>query len=304
LWLLRKQTEIDGRIGLILVTGAAGKTGLAVIRGLTANGADVRGLIHHQKYRSKVQDAGAREILPGDLLDQDDLKTAFQGVRVVYHIPPNVHPREVEIGENVIEEALRAGVKHFAYHSVLHPQIEAMPHHWLKLRVEELLISSGLPFTILQPTAYMQNITNQLDKIVLSGVYQVPYPVDTELCLLDLEDLAEAAARVLDGSSHHGAVYPLVGTGLISQVEIAAVLSKLLGKKIQAKQISLEEWKRQVSESEMGSYQISTLVKMFLYYQDHGFSGNSRVLSWLLERPPTSLETCFRREFRRKENPG
>ena len=101
----------------------------------------------------------------------------MKGVRAVYHIPPNVHPREVEIGDIVISCSTGNGVEHFVYHSVLHPQIEAMPHHWLKLRVEERLIASGLPFTILQPTAYMQNITSQLERIKERGIYQVPYPV-------------------------------------------------------------------------------------------------------------------------------
>jgi hypothetical protein len=95
----------------------------------------------------------------------------------------------------------------------------------------------------------------------------------------------------------------LVGTGLTSQVEIAAQLSKLLGKEIRAQQISLEDWKEQVEKTGLGSYQISTLVKMFLHYQDHGFSGNPRMLHWLLGRQPTTLENCIHREFSNLE-PG
>ncbi len=49
-------------------------------------------------------------------------------------------------------------LSHFVYHSVLHPQTEEMPHHWQKLRVEESLFRTHLPFTILQPCAYMQNL--------------------------------------------------------------------------------------------------------------------------------------------------
>ena len=63
---------------------------------------------------------------------------------------------------------------------------------------------------------------------------------------MDLEDVAEVAAIVLADRAHDGAVYQLVGTGLTSQKEIAALLSKLLGQEIQAEQISLEDWKEQV----------------------------------------------------------
>lgn len=284
---------------MILVTGAAGKTGLAVIRALAAKGAGVRGFIHNDDYRAAVLEAGARETLLGDLLNQEDLQLGMKDIKTVYHIPPNVHPRELDIGVIAIQEAARAGVAHFVYHSVLHPQLEDMPHHWLKLRVEEHLIASGLPFTILQPTAYMQNITNQLEKINQEGIYQVPYAVNTRLCLVDLEDVAAVAASVLVDGSHDGAVYQLVGTGLTSQEEIAALLGKLLEKEIQAVQISLEDWQEQVASTGLGSYQISTLVKMFLHYQDHGFSGNPRMLHWLLGRQPTTLEECLKREIDR-----
>jgi hypothetical protein len=84
-------------------------------------------------------------------------------------------------------------------------------------------------------------------------------------------------------------------------VEVAAQLTKLLGKKITAEQVSLENWREQVEKTGLGSYQISTLVKMFLHYQAHGFSGNPHMLSWLLGRQPTSLEKCLQREIARLE---
>ncbi len=68
------------------------------------------------------------------------------------------------IGKLVIDEARKAGVKHFVYHSVLHPQTEKMNHHWQKMHVEEMIFESGLPFTILQPAPYMQNLLVRLEK--------------------------------------------------------------------------------------------------------------------------------------------
>lgn len=284
---------------MILVTGAAGKTGLALIAALTRRGAPVRALVHQEGYRPRVEQVGAEEILVGDLLDRKTLSEAMRGIQAVYHIPPNLHPREVEIGEYVIAEALQADVEHFIYHSVLHPQLEGMPHHWFKLKVEELLITSGLQFTILQPTAYMQNITNQLDRIAEKGIYQIPYAAATRLSLVDLEDVASVAARLLIEGGHNGAIYQLVGTGLISQIEVASLIGKLLEREIRVKQILLEDWQAEISRTGLGSYQISTLIKMFQYYQSHGFIGNPLMLQWLLGRQPTSLESCLRREIDR-----
>ena len=116
---------------------------------------------------------------------------------------------------------------------------------------------------------------------------------------MDLTDVAQVAAIVLADTTHDGAVYQLVGTGLTSQTEIAALVSKLMGQEIKAEQISLEDWKEQVAKTGLGSYQISALVKMFLHYQTHGFSGSPRILAWLLGRQPTSLEECLQREISR-----
>jgi len=283
---------------MILVTGAAGKTGLAVIRALVSVGASVRAMVHKEEAQDLVESAGASEIYLGDLLNSDDLQQIMDGVKAVYHICPNVHPGEVEIGVGVIQAAKEAGVTHFVYHSVLHPQIEAMPHHWLKLRVEEHLIESRLPFTILQPTAYMQNIASHIPKILERGVYRVPYPIETGICLVDLDDLAKAAALVLTEPDHAGAIYEVVGTGPITQVQVAAVLSEVLGKDIQAQRIPYKTWEAQALKNGLGSYQRYTLLKMFQHYKNFSLSGNSLVLSWLLGRQPTPLESCLRREFK------
>ena len=143
---------------MILIIGAAGKTGRAIIQALTKSGETVRALVHRSDQVSFIEALGVDDVLAGDLLDQSVMERAVRGVRAIYHIAPNVSPDEVSIGKTIIAAAQSADVERFVFHSVLHPQIEAMPHHWQKLRVEELLFESGLPFTILQPTAYMQNV--------------------------------------------------------------------------------------------------------------------------------------------------
>jgi uncharacterized protein YbjT (DUF2867 family) len=280
---------------MILVTGAAGKTGRAVIRALTAKGEAVRALLHRPEQVQLVEEVGAREVVVGDMRVQATMDQAAQGVRVVYHICPNVSPDEVNIGQVAIGAARSAGVEHFVYHSVLHPQIEAMPHHWQKLRVEEQLFESGLCYTILQPTAYMQNVLAHWDQIMEQGVYPVPYAVETRLGMVDLEDVAEAASVVLTEPGQAGAVYELAGAEVLSQVEVAAILGQQLGRPVRAEVVPLEIWERRARESGLGDYQVEALVKMFRYYERYGFWGNPRVLSWLLGRPPTTFAAFVER---------
>jgi uncharacterized protein YbjT (DUF2867 family) len=216
-------------------------------------------------------------------------------MRAVYLICPNLSPDETTVGRLALQAAGEAGVQHFVYHSVLHPQTEAMPHHWQKLRVEEMVFESGLPFTILQPAAYMQNVLGYWEQIVGQGVYAVPYAVKTRLSTVDLEDVAAAAAVVLSEESHVGAIYELAGPEILSQSDMARILGQQLGQPVRAEAVPLAEWEQGAQASGLGAYQIDTLCRMFQYYDQHGFWGSSQVLSWLLGRPPTSFSTFVER---------
>ena len=276
---------------MILVTGASGKTGQAVIRAVAATGQIVRAFVRRLEQIDVVKRAGAQEADVGDLGDRQALLKAVRGVQAIYHICPNVNPDEQRISELLLEAARSAGVERFVYHSVLHPQAEAMPHHWSKLRVEELLFESGLPFTVLQPTAYMQNILASWQTIVTEGRLRNPYPVETKISLVDLADVAEVAAKVLAeaGRAHAGATYELVGTPALTQTQVAETISEALGRPVRAEAESIETWEARTRAAGMAEYQRETLIKMFRYYGRHGLVGNPNTLRWLLGREPMSL---------------
>jgi uncharacterized protein YbjT (DUF2867 family) len=170
-----------------------------------------------------------------------------------------------------------------------------MPHHWAKLRVEEALFESELGYTILQPAAYMQNVLAGWTAIAERGEHRVPYSVDTRLGMVDLEDVAEAAGIVLTDSQHVGATYELAGSEVLSQTEVAAVLSRVFGRPVRAKTIATGRWLERARASGMDAYRVRTLVKMFEYYDHYGFWGNPGVLTWLLGRTPRRFEEFVRR---------
>lgn len=282
---------------MILVTGAAGKTGRSVIRALVENGARVRALVRREEQVHVVEAIGVQGVQIGDMKSAATMERAMQGVQAVYHICPNVSPDEIAIGQIAIKSAQKSGVDHFVYHSVLKPQTESMPHHWNKLRVEELLIESRMPYTILQPAAYMQNILAHWESIHAQGIYPVPYPEETRLSLVDLEDVAQAAAKALTGHGHEYASYELVGMMGKSQTELAEILSEELAHPVRVEVIPLETWKRQAVKAGLGARQIETLIQMFRYYQHFDFMGSPQVLSWLLGRTPTSFTTFVQRHL-------
>jgi NAD(P)H dehydrogenase (quinone) len=280
---------------VILVTGAAGKTGKAVVRALAAKGASVRALVRRPDQAAAVAALSAAEISLGSFEDRRALAIAASGVEAIYHICPNVSRDEVPFAQAVAAAARACNVKRFVFHSVLHPQIEAMPHHWAKMRVEEMLLAQNFALTILQPAAYMQNIFGAWAGILEHGVLRVPYPVETRLSLVDLDDVAAAAALVLTADGHVGATYELVGTEPLSQVEIAAAIEAVLGRPVRAEAEAIEAWEARARAAGMADHERAVLAAMFRHYARHGLMGNANTLRWLLGRSPNGLADFLRR---------
>ena len=279
---------------MILVTGAAGKTGRAVIQALVARRESVRALVWKSSQIDQAKEDGAVEIEVGDLLDPGSLEPIFAGMRAAYHIGPNVHPAEAEMGHNAITVARAAGVPHFVMHSVLYPQIQAMPHHWNKLLVEEQLISSGMGFTILQPASYMQNARGVWASVV-DGKYPVPYPIDVRFSPVDLEDVSYLAAEILSSPGHEGAIYELAGPELLTPAQMAKRIGEALGRPVQAVEVSRAQWRQ---DTEIEADRADMLLSMFEYYAEHGFWGNPRVLAGLLGREPSTFAEYIQRQVK------
>lgn len=288
---------------MFLVTGAAGKTGRAVIQALKRCGAPVRAFVGPSVSLVAAQTLGADETHVGDLRDPASVRVAASGAHGVYHIAPNVHPDEEAIGRNVIAAAQAASLTRVVFHSVLHPATEKMQHHWAKLRVEEALFEASLPYTILQPAPYMQNLLANWDAITREGVYRTPYPTGTRLSLVDLDDVAAVAARVLTETGHVGATYELCGTPGLSQAEIAAVLSERLITKVKATSMRATEWERQARAHGLSDHTVKTLLTMFSYYRQYGLVGSPNVLRWLLGHEPTTLAAFVDRTIRQSGSP-
>jgi NAD(P)H dehydrogenase (quinone) len=227
---------------MICVTGAGGKTGRTLVKELSKV-EGVSAFVHREEQVSILEALGADKVIVGDMRDKSALRSAMRGARGIYHICPNMDPDEMGIGKLVIDEAQKAGIEHFVYHSVLHPQTEKMNHHWQKMRVEEMIFESGLPFTILQPAPYMQNLLASWNSIIEDGVLHVPYSVNSKFSFVDLEDIAEAAKNVMAGPNHINAIYELAGTLPLSHVEAAEMFSEILNRAVQAEREELGDWK-------------------------------------------------------------
>jgi uncharacterized protein YbjT (DUF2867 family) len=196
---------------MILITGANGKTGRAIIKVLLSKGEQIRAFVYTPEQIQEIKSLGEMEVVAGDMLDQKAVDEAFIGVNSVYHICSAENPDEVKIGQMIINGARKSNVKHFVFHSVLHSILQDMPHHQKKLIVEEILVDSGIPYTIIQPAVLMQNILESWNLLNEKGIFQQKFFTNSEtrMCMVDLEDVAEVASIVLPTPGHTGGTYEL-----------------------------------------------------------------------------------------------
>jgi NAD(P)H dehydrogenase (quinone) len=283
---------------MILITGAAGKTGRAVLAALAHRHIPVRCFIRRRDHEADLRAAGASDVSVGSMTSEADLSAALRDCSAVYHIAPNVDPSEVKFETTLIAAIHASGSQaRIVYHSVLHPQIEAMPHHWAKMRVEEHLLASGLLFSILRPSAYMQNILAAVPTARNEGRFVTPYPTATRLSLIDVLDLGEAAAKVLTEPGHDYAAYDLCGTPPLDQHAVARALSQVIGRDVAAEELPVVTWARAAQDLGLSAHARDTLARMFRTYAAQGLPGNPGTLRSLLGREPTSLDAMLRRSL-------
>ncbi|KQU25065.1 MULTISPECIES: SDR family oxidoreductase [Priestia] len=287
---------------MILITGANGQTGRAIIKALLSKGERIRAFVHTTEQIQEIKSLGQMEVVAGDMLDQKAVNEAFIGVSTVYHICPAVNPHEVEIGQMIIKAARLANVEHFVYHSVLHSVLQDMPHHQKKLMVEELLVDSGIPYTIIQPAVFMQNILMSWKLLSEKGIFQQKFftTQETRICMIDLEDLAEAASIILTSPGHIGATYELCGPENLSLSDMKAAMEQHFGHKIKVETPQDAMFAAQLKNLGVGDYQVNTLLKMFQHYNEHGFIGNPNVLTWILGRKPNNFSSFILRALKNK----
>lgn len=283
---------------MILVTSAYGNNGRKLIPRLTEMGMDVRALNLSDK-RDKLKKLGAKEVIIGNALDPNILDNAMEGIESVFHVGPSFHPKEAEMGISVIDAASRSGVKHFVYDSVLHPQITELLQHRMKLRVEQHLINSNLNYTILQPMHYMQNI--DIGDVYRRGVFIQASALETPLSFVDMDDKVEIAAKVLTEDGHYGATYELCCDDNLNAIEIAEIMTRVMGKEIKAKLVPKDVIISgfQKAFPEYGDYPAKGFNALFDYYSKYGFIGNSNVLRMLLTRNPANLEEYIKKEYKK-----
>ena len=217
----------------ILVTGATGNVGSNVVQQLVNRGADVRALV---RDLSRAKFPEGVDVVQGDLLDVDSLRTAMSGVSTLFLLNGVVADEftQAVIALNVARET---GVERIVYLSVIHSDVYVnVPHFAGKFGVERMIEAMGMNATILRPAYYMDNEVTIRDVVTSYGIYPMPLG-DKGLAMIDARDVGEVAAIELLRREQSAEPLPLnyinlVGPDTLTGAGAAAIWSDVLGRTI------------------------------------------------------------------------
>jgi uncharacterized protein YbjT (DUF2867 family) len=217
----------------ILVTGATGNVGRQVVEQLTKRGAKVRALVRDP---SKAGFPAGVEVVQGDLLDVDSVRSALSGVSTLFLLNGVVADEFTQalIALNVAREV---GIERFVYLSVIHSDLYVnVPHFAGKFGVERMIEQMGLNATILRPAYFISNDLTIKDVVTGYGVY--PMPIGSKgLAMVDTRDVGEIAAIELLRRERAATPLPLnrinlVGPDTLTGSDVAAIWTDVLGRTI------------------------------------------------------------------------
>lgn len=217
----------------ILVTGATGRIGNQVVQQLVKRGALVRVLVRDP---SKADFPAGVEVVQGDMLDIDSLRSAFKGVSTLFLLNA-VAPDEFTQALITLNIARESGVDRLVYLSVIHSDRFAnVPHFAVKLGAERMIEQMGFSATVLRPSYFIDNDHTIKDVIVNHGLY--PMPIGGKgLAMVDARDIAEVAAIELIRRQQAPGKLPietinLVGPDTLTGADVATIWSDVLGRPV------------------------------------------------------------------------
>ena len=230
---------------IVLITGATGRQGGAVIRHMLPKGWKLRALTRNAGSGAAQELARQGiEVVRGDLEDPASLEKAIGGVYGVYSVQDfwSVGARrEVQQGKNLADAAKKAGIAHFVYSSVGGAERNSGIPHWeSKWEIEQHIRKLALPATILRPAGFMENYyVDQVEIGILKGKLIDPVRGDKPYQTIAVDDIGAFAALAFERPKEFiGAEIEIAGSELTNR-QAAEVFSRVLGKKVKFQKLPL-----------------------------------------------------------------
>lgn len=241
----------------ILITGATGNISSGIITQLKGSGHRILALVRHPEKAEELKRQGV-ELRVGDLEKPWTLPAAFAGADIVWMLAPP-GPRAPEQCSNGLWAARQAGIKHVVRLSAIGashtaPTINSRLH----ALSDAELIASGIPFTILKPHYFMQNLLMAAQSVSQDGAMYFAL-ADGKMGLIDSRDISEFAAHVLTSAGHEGKTYTLTGPASISMHQVAAAIGEAIGKGVKYVPVTVDAERQAILQIGMDEWMANLL---------------------------------------------
>ena len=241
----------------ILITGATGNISSGIITRLKGSEHRLQALVRNPEKAEELKRQGV-ELRVGDLEKPWTLDTAFAGADIVW-ILASPGPRAPEQCSNALWAARQAGAKHVVRLSAFGASHTAPTvNSRLHALSDAELAASGIPFTILKPHYFMQNLLMAAQSIAQQGAMYFAL-ADGKMGLIDSRDISEFAAHVLTSAGHEGKTYTLTGPASISMHQIAAAIGEAIGKPVKYVPVSPEAERQAILQMGMDEWMVNLL---------------------------------------------
>ena len=277
---------------MILVIGGRSKIGAALIGELLGRGQQVRALVRAGEAAGRLP-AGA-EPVTGDLADEGSLVTAMAAVEKVFLLS-SPHPDAASWHRNAIDAARRTQVQLLVRSSILGADRES-PAEFISAHTtcDRYLEDSGLPYVIVRPNLFMQNIPEStIPSLDASGTFYADAG-EARISMVDTRDVAAVACRALTEPGHAGAHYDVTGPEALSYTDVAAKLSAAMGRRISYVGASDDAVRQALLGAGLTEWFASALVGLYQDYRRSGTDGYAAqvtgTIQRLTSRPARSLD--------------
>ncbi len=272
---------------MILITGASGSVGKAVLQEASRKGSKFRAMFRSKQEAAKAP-AGCETVL-GDYSDKQSLRNALEGVTSIYVVCSPI-PQLVELEGNVLGVCKESGVEHVVLNSALGAGDFPKSFPSWHRKVEDKLKATGMSYTILRPNGFLQNIVAfNAPSIRAQGAFYAAMG-DAKVSYLDIGDIAVVAVKALQGGAHSGKTYELNGPEAISNHELAKRISRITGRAVNYVDIPETAQREAMLALGMPEWQVTALLELQQYYKQGGGAKTDGLLQSLIERPPVSLD--------------
>jgi uncharacterized protein YbjT (DUF2867 family) len=289
----------------ILITGANGVSGSIIVREFARQKAKVKALVRSRAKAQWLEGLPTVELVEGDMLRPETLGPALKDVSRALMIS-SANEQLVETQCRFIDACAKAGVGHIVKFSGSEEGVRRDKFRFTRMHdeIERYLEGSGLAWTHLRPSQFMQVYLREIPTIVAQGAFFLPMG-NAQLEPVDIEDIAKVAFALLHSDGHEEKSYDITGPEALTMTDIAQRISEAIGNPIRYVDISPDNKRAMLLSNGVSSFFADGVDELF---SERRLRHQARVCLATHEkfkvRPTTFAEFAFRNAARFRGESG